>query len=148
MEGSVAVSPLESELPWLSSPTEGSSAKGSNWQVLGSLQFILEAPFAIPVAIFRALWPIPPVLKTPASAFPPYQVQVTGSHPAHSSELTVRVNQRSLSQDQFLGLPCLSGPGLTLPEVRASREHRGLWPVGPGTTWTIFFWNEKRTTVF
>lgn len=57
MESSVALSPLESKLAWLSNPTEDLSARGSNWQGLGSLQFILEAPFAIPVAIFVAFWP-------------------------------------------------------------------------------------------
>lgn len=42
------------------------TAKDSSWCTCGSLQFILEASFAILVSVYLFFWPVPTVLKTPS----------------------------------------------------------------------------------
>lgn len=64
--------PLESQAPLAMESSEASLAKDTNWRGWGSLQFIPEAPFAIPMDIFISFWPFPTVLKTPASGSPLY----------------------------------------------------------------------------
>lgn len=92
------------------------------------------------LSIFLAL---PYVLKTPSLRLS----SSLGSHPAHSSELSVRVIQRSVPREEFLrSVPAGQARRRQASGVFQQRSLSRLLP-GHGTTCTILFWNGKRTSV-